>query len=356
MSGTIGINLFNSQNVTSGWLNQSGDVEPTNNYYVSDYIEVIPSTQYYISATGSARLKFYDSNKKALTNTWDGTGGSAGVFTTNASTAYVRFTISINNDINAVILNLSNPSINGTYYPFRGLRKGISENLTHQAELLVDGYMTPIFGSVHNSSDGQRYDKRIGRVDLGSLEWTWYASWNAWVTTSEQTHKKPFDGSEKFNGYSSRYECVSAGEGSATQYNQIWASTSSNNIWVATGSNVDKPVGYLYFELATPETYDLVNISNNNRNYAYSCETMIDGSYDLTKLQSGLYYINLSSGTGGKQLPDKTKLEDGILIITSTLTHWVNYFVFGYRGHIAFGQRRRTEETIAWKYGETTLT
>ena len=91
-----GKNLFDKDNVITGyWLLANGTLEVATQYVVSDYISVIPNTNYYLPKTDSRRLKYYDDNKEPLTTSdWDiDSGSNAQVITIPSNAKYVRFTI-----------------------------------------------------------------------------------------------------------------------------------------------------------------------------------------------------------------------------------------------------------------------
>jgi hypothetical protein len=86
-------NLFNKATATlNNYLYSSGGITPLAGYYVTDFIPVLPSTNYATSANigsnaGGAKNLFYDVNKAVLSEI----GGSYGVyFTTPANCYFIR--------------------------------------------------------------------------------------------------------------------------------------------------------------------------------------------------------------------------------------------------------------------------
>ena len=95
------IQLFDKNSLTeNAWLNADGTLSLNNNeYYVSDFIPVIPNTDYYKKSSGSARSKYYDKDKQPLnTTTYQdiSIGGNAGTFTTSDNCYYIRITFKAN--------------------------------------------------------------------------------------------------------------------------------------------------------------------------------------------------------------------------------------------------------------------
>ena len=87
-----GKNLFNKETVTKGkFINSdSGNIGNNENYYLSDYIPVLPVTTYTRVQTGS-RLAFYDITKTFISTTRSGT------FTTPENCYFIRDSIYISN-------------------------------------------------------------------------------------------------------------------------------------------------------------------------------------------------------------------------------------------------------------------
>lgn len=89
--------LFDKNAITeNAWLIEDGTLSLNHSdYVVSDYMKVKPNTDYYKGYSGSARTKYYDSNKQPLnTTTYQdiSIGGAIGTFTTPANAYYVRVT------------------------------------------------------------------------------------------------------------------------------------------------------------------------------------------------------------------------------------------------------------------------
>lgn len=86
-----GKNLYNKSTSVLGYLNEDGSIYLESTYRTSDFISVSPNTTYFKSATESIRAKYYDKNKKPLSDVYNDLGGSgAFAFTTPSNAYYLR--------------------------------------------------------------------------------------------------------------------------------------------------------------------------------------------------------------------------------------------------------------------------
>lgn len=86
-----GKNLYNKEASVLGYLNEDGSIYLESTYRTSDFISVSPNTTYFKSVTESVRAKYYDKNKKPLSNVYNDLGGSgAFAFTTPSNAYYLR--------------------------------------------------------------------------------------------------------------------------------------------------------------------------------------------------------------------------------------------------------------------------
>lgn len=92
---STGKNLFDKSKITDEkWLTIDGYLETAVQYVVSDYIEVVEGQQYRLPKLDTKRLKYYNANKEALTNSWDISDGSGiQTITIPNNAKYVRFSI-----------------------------------------------------------------------------------------------------------------------------------------------------------------------------------------------------------------------------------------------------------------------
>ena len=86
-----GKNLYNKKTAVLGYLNEDGSIYLESTYRTSDFISVSPNTTYFKSVTESVRAKYYDKNKKPLSDVYNDLGGSgAFAFTTPSNAYYLR--------------------------------------------------------------------------------------------------------------------------------------------------------------------------------------------------------------------------------------------------------------------------
>lgn len=181
MSGikTIGFNQWDGT-YGEGYISSSGGAvagDATIGYH-SDYILVLPETNYYNTVANVNKTAFYDANKKYISSNYYNAGS---IITTPANCHYVRFDWRTTVDRNTICFNISNPSKNGTYEPYR-------ENIaslpitTLTGKLNGEGASVTIFPDGMKSAGSIRDEifvdngvvkaiKRVGSVDMGDLTW-----------------------------------------------------------------------------------------------------------------------------------------------------------------------------------------
>ena len=171
-----GFNQFDASTITdNAYVSGSNGALVTSQpeFFCSDYIRVLPNTAYYSNTDVNGRIYthiFFDSDKNFIGNN----STSKGVFTTPQGAFYMRVN-AIKSKVSAsdICINLSSDR-NGEYEPYvshtydlgtdtlRGLFKLDSNN-----NLYADGDTKTSDGTV---------TRRYGVVDLGTLDWTAYAS------------------------------------------------------------------------------------------------------------------------------------------------------------------------------------
>lgn len=256
-----------------------------NSYSATDirsknYIRVLPGQQYYIycgnTSFSTFYSYFYDANK---TYFGEGRGHSQvrnGIITIPAGCYYIRFTLYecsqgygsvYRNDI---CINISEPAINGQYFPYwkRTMNLGLNSFKVKDSQ----GNITTITGglksagSVYDEIVGNKYIKRVGSVDLGSLEWT--PGSVAGLFLASITGQKIVVTNTKPNCICSKYIVGTTIASSANAEDKtIYQGNSNNYIYFKdtafrgyTGEQVAEALSgvMLYYELATPIEYDLV--------------------------------------------------------------------------------------------------
>lgn len=267
--------------VETTWVNQwdeewevggigSGEPFPDNSQMRSkNYTPVIAGASLYCKTPNALFIFWYDANKNYI-NEYAQVGNSSIVVVPNGA-RYLKLTdrtrATYDHDI---CINLSDPAINGQYFPYwkRTLQLGLNSFKVKDSQgnvITITGGLKSA-GNVCDEIVGNKYIKRVGEVDLGSLEWTptdWtaYQGSHGWQTYYEG-YKHFGDNSSIANITSSKYV--------ATAINLLIINASlSNNIaallqpgqfgfYCCNGSLTEPPSGTLYYELANEEVYDLV--------------------------------------------------------------------------------------------------
>lgn len=161
-----------------------GQAYPNNNVIrAKNYIPCVPNADYYFKNGPSAPMNicFYDSDKNFISAI--SSAASNTIRTTPNNCRFIRFSCAsaygttYNNDI---CINISDPSKNGTYEPYKKHSYALDSSLTLRGvPKLVDNKIK-FDGDVYES-DG-KVTRRYGVVDLGTLNWakdsnnTFYAS------------------------------------------------------------------------------------------------------------------------------------------------------------------------------------
>jgi len=244
------------------------------------YISCFPNTNYYIYSTNTSniRVAFYDEkynfvespNSSLTTNT---------IYTTLKDVRYLKFYVRISIDptyLNNICINLSDPTLNGTYVPYKATTVPIPVN-TLTGKLNGTGSSVTIFPDGMKRA-GNVYDeikidngvvkavKRVGSVDLGTLTWLIDRNTFRVVSNTTITNSKVFAISQKANILCSRYTTASVntiisgtqGQGCIGKTQTV--SINDSNLYNKENGLVVKESlqgVMLYYELATPEEYVL---------------------------------------------------------------------------------------------------
>ena len=135
-----------------------------------NYIKVLPSTNYYFKFGGSLAtwyVFFYDGNNNFIDVT---SNISNVVFTTPANCRYIMFREAGNiygtTYNNNICINISNPAINGTYYPHTASTYALSHTELRGIPSIVDSKL--VYDGDDYSSSG-RVVRKYAEVDLGDF-------------------------------------------------------------------------------------------------------------------------------------------------------------------------------------------
>lgn len=172
---TTGINLWDEK-WELGTIAWSGDEVVSNTRIRSGFVPIFANTTYYFKC-GSVRYEvfFYDANKSHISHL--PLSLANGTLTTPNGAVYLRFTTNssytettYNHDI---CINLSDPAINGKYFPYEKHELDLSWvkeiKDTEGVKLFEDGMRSA--GTAFDEVGKNKAVKRIGVVNLGNLNW-----------------------------------------------------------------------------------------------------------------------------------------------------------------------------------------
>ena len=178
---TVGFNQWDEEWEKSSIDSSGLNINSTTRIRSKNYIPVKGGIDYYSKSSAGSNFDtfFYDANKVNIGHlTW---GVTNVVFTTPSNCAYMRIALNGTTYNHDICINLSDPAKNGTYEPYR--KSVMQLNLGSFQVRDSQGNVTTITGglksagSVYDEIIGNKYIKRVGSVDLGSLSWNVVASY-----------------------------------------------------------------------------------------------------------------------------------------------------------------------------------
>lgn len=264
---TVWFNQWDEEWVNGYWSNNqfhpnAAQVCPKN------FISAFPNTQYYIKRSGHpGSVDAYDSNKNLLGEVapWSSYNAS---FITPANTSYIMFYYDGGTYNHDICINISDSARNGTYEPYHKFTLPLNLNSFKVKD--SQGNISTITGlksagNVYDEIVGNKYIKRIGEVDLGTLDWNFnqygnFSRFGCSFTLGKQGQTLV----RAANAITPRYiadKYVTDGNTLASDktfnliYNSIFI---LDNAYSDSASFKTAMSGVtLYYELATPITYDL---------------------------------------------------------------------------------------------------
>ena len=272
-----GRNLFDKSSVTSNKrIKNDGTIESASGFSYSDYIEVCPSTTYYvknIAVNSFYQVMFaYDKDKNYIGVVYDANNGNTQRTRTTPSNArYIRINI-INTDIDTQVLSLYYAGEDYSQYYLYEQPKVYD---TGSEQLLSTGVKLNIGGEREDVYDYKEpsglITRRVGVVNLGSLEWD-----NQYESSGRFS---VLDFASNFNAKNSGGDVIakiicSKYQADTTNniFNQLVDKSIgvSSKLWVRdtgfTSASAFKTAMngvYLYYELATPTTEEGTPFSEN---------------------------------------------------------------------------------------------
>ena len=169
---SIGFNQWDEEWELGSYDTTTGEPHTsTTQIRTRNYVPVLPSTQYYAFTAGfNIRVLFYDASGSFISTAPTSTNND--IFTTPNNCTQVRFHCAsgygtvYNHDI---CINISDPSRNGTYEPYCGIVREIPPST-----LFPDGILRSV-ESAYDERTPTKDVKRVGVVDLGTLDWAYSA-------------------------------------------------------------------------------------------------------------------------------------------------------------------------------------
>lgn len=148
------------------------------------YIPVIPGANYYLNAPAGNNTYFrcYDAHKAYLGYNHGDINSVSGsrLIAIPSDTFFIRIChdgTTYNHDI-----SINYPATYTGYYP-AGLSKVEADRINNDTMLAMDGYISPVINGIGNYRSVNEYHKRIGRIDLGTLSYTYYAQTKVFMST-----------------------------------------------------------------------------------------------------------------------------------------------------------------------------
>ena len=279
-----GKNLIDVKKVIIGEMT-NGEVMSGNNY-ITDFIHLEYGKNYILSNCYKLahETAWFTQDKKFIQRTF----GTTVTPPTN-DCYYARIEYGVEQGIDA---QLEEGTQATDYEPYIPSVKMLAEENEQQSIEMLDakmlGWSVPRDCPIQNTVSGNTFTQRVGRVDLGSLNWVLHSGNVFKVNNFENGAESPTENNIKANIYCSKYKTdywYYGGEGVISKDNEI--ALNQNILYVhdsaftdATSLKNELKGTYLYFKLSTPITMT------------------IDGNEAVTKLKNDLGGLSLSaSGT-----------------------------------------------------------
>lgn len=165
---TRGVNAFDGE-TESGTIWNGSNGSSTSYWRTKNYIPVVSGETYYFNVpSGDGQINFFDANKNWVSSV-NGMGGSTRLATVPNNACFVKFYQPTSTDKNTVCINISNPTINGKYFPYE-------EHIYELGNVELRG-IPKLDASNNLYYDGDTYEsdgtvtRKYGIVDLGTLYW-----------------------------------------------------------------------------------------------------------------------------------------------------------------------------------------
>ena len=271
---TAGFNQWDEVSQPGGYITDNGDIANWGGDRLAskNHIPVFPNTQYFFQTPYSIpgygiRIAWYDADKNSISVSTK----YQAIQTSPDNARYMRFcpgmqygSSTYNHDI---CVNLSwSGSKNGTYEPYEKRTRAVDT-----ATYFPNGMRSA--GSAYDEMDFERRKaiKRIGVVDLGSLNWFYEPTTPNERFVASVDGIKIVSGSAKGNLVCSKYTTTSVDDVySHTADKTIAVHNTAEQVWVYDTAYTDAATFkaamsgvMLYYELATPTEFDIPDTVSN---------------------------------------------------------------------------------------------
>ena len=249
----VGFNAWDEEWELGYYGNDGEPVGSTTIIRGKNYIQVTPSTTYYLRTNAQTMYVCqYDADKNFIQRN----SFADEVITLSANTHYIRMNMTsaygttYKNDI---CINLSDPSLNGTYKPYTKHTYPLDSTLTLRGIPKLDTSNNLYYDGDTYESDGT-VTRKYGIVDLSTLDWS--DSTSTRYISKTVTGMKPVATSTVMpNIIAQKYRTIAWNDGLATNHDGIAVSNDNNaRLYLYKDENTSSPSGYLVYELATPTT------------------------------------------------------------------------------------------------------
>lgn len=186
---SVGFNQWDKTGEEGKYLLSDGRIDTASTYTLSNYIHVLPNTNYYFkkivsSGAVSASICWYDAGKTFISSNVGNAGINNKVIQSPSNACYLRLSIYTIN-INYAIVNLSDAAKNGTYEPYWSDEKPFDVTKVYGtpggSSILEQVYPDGMFGALDEAFGGDALGYYYGsllawvavrKIDLGNCIWS----------------------------------------------------------------------------------------------------------------------------------------------------------------------------------------
>ena len=192
---TVGFNQWDEE-WEVGILSWDGQPHPgvTDKIRSKNFIPCLPNATYGVASSANLQLFFYGENQN-LVSYPEASNPNGSTFTTPSNARYMKFYTYLvygTTYKHDICINLSSPSRNGEYEPYKKHSYPLDSSLTLRGIPKLDESNNLYYDGDEYTSDG-KVKRKYGVIDLGTISWSKGGSNNktSWVPVSWRTNVKP---------------------------------------------------------------------------------------------------------------------------------------------------------------------